>query len=622
MPDEIKKPLQNQANPNFVTKPVETPILDSGLREKIGQDNAENNQQGGFKGFYQANKIYFWAILAGSLIIAALAFFAFRKSPAMAPKEANIGINVQVPSTVPSGGQALYTITLQNNDSQKLVNLELELAYPDGMTYVDSGPSSFKPSNLSGTLFPVPDLLPEQNTPLFLKTKVAGNVNDQKTLNIKLHYKYNNFNSEFVKAQSSIIRLVASDVVIELNGPTNTNNAQVVVYSVKYQNNSGNDIKNARVKMNYADGFNFGSSAPPPDLGSDTWNIGTLAKGGSGTIEIQGTFNASVNSGESKTAMAELLILGQGGQFFTQNSSSFTTAISSLPLLVAQDLQSSNFVNVIDPGDNLNFSIRYQNNGNTVATGVNILVNLDSKVIDLKTLRAEGGQVNNNSILWNASSVPQLESLAPNESGQMSFSLQIYNPATKDASKNLTLVSNIKIKSNEYDSYFPGAPLTLKVSSPSIINKSLSYVSGQLPPQAGNTTTYKVRLALTNSSNDFSNGLLTAFIPLGAGGFVTGSVTPSEANNTQFDSSTGKLTWNAGPLPANTGRFSQPKVLEFQVKLAPASSQVGQSPVLVKIINFSAKDLFTGQDVNLTSEDIKTSDISGSNGYGNGQVVQ
>ena len=267
----------------------------------------------------------------------------------------------------------------------------------------------------------------------------------------------------------------------------------------------------------------------------------------------------------------------------------------------------------------LTFRIRYQNNGSTVASGVNIAVTLDSRVVDLGSLRAEGGQINNNTITWNASSVQNLENLAPNESGQLSFSLQINNPAVKDSSKNLTLVSNIKIKSSEANDFYPGNTLSLKVSSPSKIESDLSFVSGQLPPKVGLSSVYKVKLALSNSTNDYSNGVLSAFLPLGPGAFVSGSVSPAEASNVQFDSSTGKLTWNVGSLPANTGRFAQPKTLEFQIKLSPSAAQANQAPVLVKTIGFTAQDVFTGQDISISGDNISTNDLSGS-GYGNGTV--
>ncbi len=608
------KPADPSQNPQFIKKTVETPILDSDVRGQIMVSDGESSEGGGFKAFYRANKWYFFAILVGVVIIGVLAYFAFRKSPAVAPKEANVNISVDVPQTVASGGEAVYTITVQNNDSQKLTNMTLELTYPDGETYENSSPQA---QNISGSMFTVPDLISGQNAVVIVKTKVTGNVNDQKTLDIKLHYQYPNFSLQFVKDQTSTITLLASNVMIELDGPATTNNAQLVLYTIKYQNNSGADMQNTRIKMVYPDGFSFASATPPPDSGTDTWDIGTLANSGQGNIQIQGTFNSS-NPGESKTAQAEFLVLGSDGQYSVQNTSSFVTAISSLPLLVTQSLEQANSNNVINPGDTLNFTVHYQNNASTVATGVNVQVTLNSKAVDLSSIRTQGGQVNNNTILWNASGVPQLQSLSPSQSGDLSFSVKINNPAVKDSSKNLTLVSSIQIQSNEYSSAFPGGQLNLKISSPSKISTVLSFVSGQLPPEVGKTTVYKVHFALSNSSNDFSNGVLTAFIP---SGFIAGSVTGAELANAQFDPSTNKLTWNVGSLPANTGRFSQPRVLEFQITLSPSSSQVNQSPTLVNTINFTANDLFTSQAVNISADDITTSDVAGTNGFGNGQVI-
>ncbi len=582
------------------------------------QIDASAAAAGGFRGFYRENKWYVWAVVVGVLIIAALSYFAFRKTPAQAPKGANVGIAVDVPQTVPAGSQAVYKITVTNKDTQKLVQMTLELAYPDGETFVESSPN---PQNLSGTLFSVPDLNPGQNAVVMVKARINGNVNDTKDLLIKLHYHYSNFNAEFVQKQDSTIRLVASDIQLDLNGPQQTSNAQLVVYTLKYQNNSSHDIQNARVVMHYDSGFAFASAQPQPDSGTDTWNIGTLAAGSSGTITIQGTFNAA-NPGESKTATADFQVLGNDGQYYVQGSSApVITAINSLPLLVSQSVSGVDpSVNVVDPGQTLTFNLKYQNNASTVATGVNIIVTLDSKALDLASIQAEGGQVNNNTITWNASSVNNLQSLNPSDNGQLAFTVKVKNPATKDSSKDLTIVSNLKISSNEYQTAFPGNQVSLKVSSPVTLNSAVSYQSGSLPPKVGQATLYAVSLSLTNSTDDMSNGVLTAYVPLGAGGFANGSVNSGEASNVQYDSSTGKLTWQVDSLPAHTGQFTRPRVLSFGLRLIPSASQANQAPTLLKNIQFTATDTFTGQTVNAAADDLSTSSVGGQNGYYNSAV--
>ena len=80
---------------------------------------------------------------------------------------------------------------------------------------------------------------------------------------------------------------------------------------------------------------------------------------------------------------ADFLILGQDGQYFTQNSGSFTTTLASLPLLVSQEIANLNGNDVVNPGDTLRFNIKYQNNSSVVANGVNILLTLNSKAVDL-----------------------------------------------------------------------------------------------------------------------------------------------------------------------------------------------------------------------------------------------
>lgn len=567
-------------------------------------------------GFYRTNRYYIWAIVAGLVVISLLGYFAFRKPSGQPVTEAKVTLSVEAPDTTPSGGEIVYRIKVENQDPSTLVGMQLELTYPDGFTYISSSP---KADNLSGTLFGVPNLTTNQNAAIIVKVKATGNINETKELLARLHYRFGNFNSEFTKDQSKVVRLVASDVVLELDGPRETSNAQLVVYTLNYQNNSKNEIKNARIRLTYPEGFTFAQSQPQPDLSSNVWNLGALQQGGRGTITVQGTFK-SATPGQSKALLAEFLILSSSGDYNTQSQAAFTTAISSLPLLVSQELESQDAGSTVNPGDTLNLKLRYQNNGTVAARGVNIRLQLEGKALDLSTLQAEGAQVSGNTVTWNAASLGSLETLSPNESGSLSLSVRVRNPATRDSSKNLTITSTVEIKSQEFDAPFPGNELQLKVASPSQLATKLDYVDGQLPPQVGKQTTYQVTFTLSNSTNDFSDTVVTAFIPLGAGGFVEGGYSLSEAGKVAFDPATSKLTWRPGNLPAHAGSFTQPKVLSFKVRLTPSSSQVGQAAPLVKAIRYQARDLFTGQDVSGQAGDVGTADLSGADVYSKSQV--
>jgi hypothetical protein len=604
--------------PNFETKPIEPPILSSDVRDQLTQ-NVESKEQTivldrqTSGGFYKTNKFYIWAIAIGVVTIAVLSYFAFRKGPAAAPKEANVEISIDVPKNIPSGSEAVYKIAINNKDASTLVDMQLELVYPNGFSYIDSVP---KASNSSGTLFPVPSLVTGQSASLIIKVLATGGINEDKQLQALLHYKYSNFNSEFAKKVQNDIKIIASNVFLELSGPQTANNAQLVIYNVKYKNNSKEDIANARIVLTYPEGFKFGDSDPKPDLNQNVWNINSLPKDGEGNIQIQGNFS-TINPGESKTAVASLEVLGKNGEFVLQNTSNFITSISSLPLMISQEIGSEN--NIVKPGGQLEFKIKYKNNSSNAVSGVNIMVILDEKTLDLSALRSQNGQINSNTILWNAAMDSNLSQLQPNAEGEESFSVKVKDPASRDSTKNLTVTSKIQIKSNEYETYFPGNDLVLKISSPSKISGDLSFVSGSLPPQVSKSTIYKVKLSVSNSSNDYTGASLIAFIP--AQNFDVSSITPAESSKTEFDSASGKLTWNIGSLPANVGRFSQPRILEFKVTIVPSASQKYESPALVRDIQLNAKDTFTLQDISTPAENITTSSLTGENNYGKGSVI-
>lgn len=566
--------------------------------------------------FYRANKLYFWGILIGLTVIGLLSYFAFKPKEAVPPTEANVSVTVDSPQTVGSGSEAIFRVKIENKDTQNIEGLRLDITYPNGVSYVSSSP---KADNSNGSQFTVPSLMPGQNAAIILKAKVSGSVNDTKELRLKLTYKFSNFSLEFAKEATHSVRVVSSDIAVEISGPEATSNAQLVSYEIKYKNSSKEVIQQGRIVLTYPEGFVLAASQPDPDQGKNIWNVIALQPDSETKIVLQGTF-ASAQPGESKTLTADFQVLAPNGEYNTQSTSSFTTQLSSLPLLVTQEADHVQD-GVVQPGDSLTFSIRYQNNSSVAARGVNIVATLDSKALDLASLQAEGGSVSNNSITWNAASVSQLENLKPNESGTLSFSVDVKNPPTKDSSKSLSVVSNVKIKSNEYETFFPGNELRLKIATQASVESSVSFVSGSLPPQVGRQSAYKVTVSLKNSTNDISDAVFTAFIPLGAGGFDQNSVNAAESSKVQYDPTTGKLTWNVGSVPAHSGSFQAAKTLQFNVRLQPSASQVGESPVLVRDLTLSGTDVYTSQQLSIRGGNITTSDLDIEDKYTKGQVV-
>ena len=127
--------------------------------------------------------------------------------------------------------------------------------------------------------------------------------------------------------------------------------------------------------------------------------------------------------------------------------------------------------------------------------------------------------------------------------------------------------------------------------------------TGSIPPKANEPTTYTVTWTVTNSANPLSSGVATAQLPT----YVewVGTASPS-SELISYDNTSRTITWNFGQVPAGAGVTGPARVVAFQVRLKPSTSQVGTSPDLVLPVSVSAKDTFTGDTLTTTKLAVST----------------
>jgi hypothetical protein len=161
--------------------------------------------------------------------------------------------------------------------------------------------------------------------------------------------------------------------------------------------------------------------------------------------------------------------------------------------------------------------------------------------------------------------------------------------------------------------------LQVQIATKFGLEGTATYLDGSKPPKVGQATRYTVSLALKNSTSNVLNGSLVLYVATGNNSFDKASVTPAEANNVTYDASTGKLVWKLDTVRAHTGDFSPPRVLQFTLRVVPATAQVGKPIFLVKNVQFTGKDSNTSQDVTAHLTELVSTD--GSSGF-DGVVTQ
>lgn len=603
---------------NFEQKPVGSTSLDTQTRARLASEASPPStpMTSGIDtgdSFWKRNKWFAVLALLAVVVIGVLAYAAFRKPSATT--EAKVVMDMTAPTEVQSGNEGVIKTIITNNDSKAIEGLEMELVYPSGVVYVSSNPTA---QNLSGSVFALPNLSPGQNVAVLTKLRYEGGVGENRQVVAKLKYKLHGISAEFNKQTQVSTKLVAAGVTLDIQGPQNATNSELVTYTLQYANQSQQNFDRVRIKVVLPPGFQFAGSQPAPSQGKDTWDILGLPVAQGGQIAISGAYQ-SATPGQGAVVSAELLVPDANGGYFSQGQASFATQIAQMPLLVAQTWSGKTEGNLnTDPGQGLHYHITYQNNAPVAARGVRIVFTVESLTADLSTLSAEGAAISGNTVTWSAASQPALEVLNPNESGSVDVSVRVKNPPIKDRSVNPDVVTSVKIISNEYDAYMAGNKIQVKLNTQPRFEGSSSFTSGPKPPKVGQTTRYTITLALRNTTNDVTGGTFTAFIP-NTNGFDMTSVTKSEAGKVTYDSSTGRLVWTVGTLPAHTGEFSPVRSLQFQVSATPASAQIGRSIVLMKDAVFKGVDSFTQNPVTLQIVDMTSQEAAGG---GAGQVVQ
>ena len=123
--------------------------------------------------------------------------------------------------------------------------------------------------------------------------------------------------------------------------------------------------------------------------------------------------------------------------------------------------------------------------------------------------------------------------------------------------------------------------------------------SGPVTPKVDETSSYNIRLALTNNLHDIGNIEVTAVLPK----FVNWD--NKEDHNTGdflYNSKTKKLTWRISKLPKSVKDASA----SFNISIKPTSDDLGRVMILIPEFKLTAKDLDTGSDISKSIKAITT----------------
>lgn len=550
------------------------------------------------------------------LIASGVSFYKFYGgSNTISPN--NIDILITGPTSVSGGEKISLDVMVHNNNNIDLKSAELRMEYPEGARSPEDLKTEIKRSRDS-----LGNITQGGSVSKRVEVVLFGEEKSVKNIKVVAEYRVQGSSAIFYKEKTYEIVISDSPVNIEIVGLKETNANQIIEFDVTVNSNSSGSINNLLLKVEYPFGFIFIDSSDS-SIGSndDVWDVGNLSPGSSKTIKIKGKlggqdgedkvfrFTTGVASDKDEKVIAIPLV------------TSLATVSIKKPFIGIEFALDGNVANefVSKSSKIIRADVAWKNNLQTPIEDAEIQVKFEGGALNKASVHAERGFYRSidNTIVFSKADNPDLASIDPGESGNLSFSfggLSSYSSGEKPV-KEASISLNITAKGkrlqggNVPQEILYSSTKVVKILTDINLSSRIIYWSGPfqntgpIPPKAEQETTYTIVWAVTNTSNKVKNVEVKATLPV----YVKwlSRVSP-ESENISFNSSASEVLWDVGDVEAGAGISSPAKEVSFQVSFLPSMSQVGSAPIILKESSLVGTDDFTSTTVTDTSGALST----------------
>ena len=566
-------------------------------------------------------------IAFGAFLIGVIGFFAYYFTLGGGSSSASsglIGISISGPTRVAGGEPTELQITISNQNRVGLELADLIIHYPPGTRMSPNIPTDIPSQRIS-----IGSIKPGGAVNVPVRAVFAGAEGGRAVLKAQLEYRVTGSSAVFVAtSQDYILAFSSSPLTVSIDGNTETVSGQPITLTMTVSSNATAPIKDVLLNIGYPFGFTF-SSASLKQVSPGLWELGDITPGAHGTITVSGTL-----AGEPGDERVFRISLGTRK---TKDSAGIDTVFSETPyrmaiskpflgLSVSVNKSSGGSV-VVTPGGNVDVSVAWRNNLTTEITDAVIVARLSGLSVDGATMKTQDGfyRSSDNAVLWDKTTTSgTLASVASGASGTVSFSFQMPESDVLQTLREPKLTVTVHAagkrlsESGVPESLQSTASQTIKVASDLGIAAVGYYhdnpfgVSGPVPPQAGQETTYAILFNVTNTTSKIQNAKLTAVLPNYIRSLGPTMYAPLSEKIT-FNRDDGSLTWIIGDIDPGVGvNGAPPRQAAIAIGFTPSTSQIGTQPVLLKSITLTGADAATGASVSRTAPDVTTNLVSDS----------
>ena len=582
-----------------------------------------------------------WLLLAvvvlGGLSFASVAWLGYMVfSPSDATTTESLSFEITGEQNISSGDEITYTLEYRNADKVTLHNVEVIMRYPEGFSFVSAEPPSETTFN---TTWKIGDLAENASGTIEIRGKLIGEVGSVKILNATASFQPENFSSTFKQSTSFSSHVTNSILSIALSGPEKVLPERKTSYTIRYRNTADQDLEQVRILVAYPENFIFEQAEPAPFSREDDarnlnnqWNIERLGPQQEGEIVITGGYLSGGDTREAEFG-TQIGFVDQENQFEIQQQQSVKTTVVNANLDLRLVINGTPEDQPVNFGQLLTYTIAYKNLGVEELQNVQIILQIDSDVIDWDRLTDKNlGVREGATIIWNSEQLSELAVLRPQAEGEISLSVPIKeledvdpeNVKLQTVSSLSAIVQSIgpltdvalQLVGNRIQSNI-NTDLELSVEGRYFNDDNIAVGTGPLPPVVGQTTTFRIYWAVANSLHAVTDAQMTAILPDGIewnDKFLVGAGSVSYSLKERI------VTWKIGEIPVNSTfeKFSA----WFDVRVTPTKQQARKLLILTDQATFTGTDQETNAQITRSAKVVTSNLEDDPYGFGRGLVIE
>ena len=457
-------------------------------------------------------------------------------------ESADLSLTKTVSNATPNVGDSVtFTLTLDNAGPDAASNVTVGDSLPAGLTFVSSTPSQGTYDSGTG-VWTVGSVASGSNATLQIVATVATSGAKINTTQVTVAEQFdpdstpNNSVAMEDDQDSATLTPTAADLSLTktVDNPS-PNVGQNVTFTLTLANAGPDGATNVSVGDTLPAGMTFVMSTPSQgtyNSGTGVWTVGSIASGGSATLQIV----ASVTTTGTKTNEAQVTASDQTDPDSTpnnsvameddQDSAGLTPAIADLSLTKTVDNASPNV------GDNVTFTLTSTNAGPDSATNVAITDVLPAGLTFVSSVPSQGTFASGTGV-WTVGTI------ANAASETLQIVATVASVGAKSNSAQVTASDQADLDSTPNNGVASEDDQDTVIVTPQIADLSLTKSVDVASPNVGDDVSFTLTLA-NAGPNSSTGATVTDVLPVGLT-FV--SSTPSQGT---YDSGTG--IWSPGTI--------------------------------------------------------------------------